>query len=115
MRVLLINQDSEWNRERCAAEFGKASYNILHSWLMAHEWTAIWLAGPGLSGIAAPLSVDLIEIFRLSIVRFELVVADGPCGRNAAVMAQLAKIFFAKTEKRCAIEFCVSTNVVVRA
>src|SRR6266511_32104 len=58
--------------------------------------------------------MDLIEVFSLRVVRLELVVADRPRGRDAAVMADLAEVLFAKPEERGAVKLGVATDVVVR-
>ena len=82
------------------------------SWL--YGWEPVRSARPRVGGIDSALTVDLIEIFRLRVVRFELVVADRPRRREAAVVLDLTEIFFAKPEERRAIELGIPTHVIVR-
>src|SRR6266566_3359911 len=66
-----------------------------------------------ISGVLSALPVNVIELFRFQVVRFEFIVRDGPGRRDSAEMANLAEIFLAKAEERGAVEFGVAPDVVV--
>src|SRR5262249_60239546 len=75
---------------------------------------AVRRARPRLGRIDTTLAVDQIEVLSLRVVRLELVVADWPCRRDAAVVANLAEVLMAKAKERSAVELRVATDVVVR-
>src|SRR5207244_497178 len=66
-----------------------------------------------ISGVLTALPVNVIELFRFQVVRFEFIVRDGPSRGDSAEMANLAKIFLAKAEERGAVKFGVASDVVV--
>ena len=53
-----------------------------------------------ISRVDPVLPVHLIELFGLGVVGLDLFVADGPGGRHAVVMAQLAEILFPEAIER---------------
>src|SRR5215510_11796494 len=71
-------------------------------------------AGPGLGRIFTAIPVHLVEVFSLGVVRLQFVITNRPSRRNAAVMTNLAKIFFPQTKQCCAVKFGVAANVIVR-
>ena len=86
---------------------------LLNSRFVLHGWEAVRRARPRVGRIDTAFAVHLIEVFGLRVVRLELVVADWPCRRDAAVMADLAEVLFAQPEERGAVELGVSADVVV--
>src|SRR5262249_34973334 len=64
-------------------------------------------------GIFAALAVDVIEMLRLGVIRFQLVVLDWPRRRNSAVVLEGAEILAPKPEQCCAIKFRIAANAVV--
>src|SRR5215471_941709 len=63
--------------------------------------------------VAPALPMHMIEIFRLVIVWRELIVADRPCGADAARMPDFTKILFAQAEHRRAEHLGVTANPVI--
>jgi len=70
------------------------------------------LARRRLRGVDAVLAVDLVEVLRLAIVGLELLVAERPGGRDAAVMAQLTEVLPAQPQEGRAIDLRVAAYVV---
>src|SRR5215510_3016110 len=70
-------------------------------------------AGPGLRRIFTAIPVHLVEVFSLGVVRLQFVITNRPSRRNAAVMTNLAKIFFAQTKQRRTIKLGVPAYVVI--
>src|SRR5205814_8508094 len=56
----------------------------------------------------------MIDALGLTIIRLELIILNRPCRRDAAMVFNFAEVLFAQTEQRCAIEFGIATDVVIR-
>jgi hypothetical protein len=50
-------------------------------------------ARPGFCWILTPIAVYVIKMLGLGVIRLQLVIANGPGRRYAAVMTNLAKVF----------------------
>src|SRR6266699_5757704 len=57
--------------------------------------------------------MDLVELLGLRVIRFHLVVANRPGGRDAVMMAQFAEIFLALAIERCAVQLGCAANAIV--
>src|SRR5262245_60960440 len=55
----------------------------------------------------------MIKMFRLRVIRFQLVILDRPRRGNSAVMLDGAKVFAPQPKKRGAVEFRVAANTVI--
>ena len=86
---------------------------LLDARLVADRGIRIGRAGRRLGRVDAALAVHLIEALGLGVVRLELVVADRPRRRDAAVMPQLAEVLSPQPEQRRAVELRVAADVVV--
>ena len=80
---------------------------------MADRRMRIRRARRRLGRIFAAVAVHVIKLFRLGVVGLHVIVSNGPCRREAAVMADFTKIFFAQTEQRRAVEFGIAADVIV--
>src|SRR5271157_2897294 len=65
------------------------------------------------AGFTAALAMHLVEVLGLRVVGLEIVVGDGPCRRNPAMMVQLAEVALAQAKQRRAVEFGIAADVVV--
>ena len=70
------------------------------------------LAGP-FGGVLAVVAVDEVQVLGLGVVRLEVVVADRPGRRQAAVVPDLAEVLGPQAEQRRAVELRVPADVVV--
>src|SRR6185503_18005125 len=70
--------------------------------------------GPGFCRVFTTITVYLVKMLGLCVIRFELVVADGPGGRDSAVMPNLAKVFLAQPKQSRAVKLRVAPDEVVR-
>ena len=59
------------------------------------------------------LAVHQVQVLGLGVVRLEILIADRPRGRDAAVMADLAEVLRPQAEQGRAVELRVSADVVV--
>jgi len=58
--------------------------------------------------------MNVIQVLRFQVIRFEIVVSDGPSRRYATVMSQFSKIFLPQPEQSRSIKLGISTDVVIR-
>ena len=65
---------------------------------MADRRMRIRRARRRLGRIFAAIAVHVIKPFRFGVIRLYVGVTNGPCRREAAVMANFAKIFLAQAE-----------------
>ncbi len=80
---------------------------------MAHGRPRIRGLGRRFRWILATIAVHLIEILGLRVIRLQIVIAYRPCGRDAAMVAEFAKIFFPQTEQRGTVELRIAAHVVI--
>ena len=114
VRVRFVQHDPERDMERTQPVRRQVVVQLLDARLVLHGREPVRRARPGLGRIDAALAVHLIQVFGLRVVRLELVVADRPRRRHAAVVTNLAEVLFAKPEQRRAVELGVAADVVVR-
>ena len=66
---------------------------MLNALLVTDSRVLVRRAGPGLRRIFTTVAVYLVKMLGLRVIRFQLVIADGPRGRDSAVMANLTEVF----------------------
>src|SRR6516225_1623116 len=74
---------------------------------MADRWVRKWCARGRLSGVFAPLAMNVVEPFGLEIIRLKIVVGNRPSRRKPAEMPNFSEVFPTKAEKRAAVVVCV--------
>src|SRR6185369_6914571 len=99
----------EWFQTAAFQIVGK----VLNTLFVAYCRKAIRRARPRFGWIFTTSTMYLIEVFGLGVVGLQIVVGDRPCWRHPPVMANLAKVLFAKTKERRTVEFCVATHEVI--
>src|ERR1051325_3417858 len=88
-RVLLVDADSERHVKRFQTRALEIVVQMLNALFVTYRGILVRRAGPGLGRVFTTITVYLIKVFGLSVIRLQLVVTDGPCGRDAAVMPDL--------------------------
>src|SRR5207247_8772626 len=88
--------------------------NVVQVGFMTDRRVRIRFAGWWFGWVFAALTVDVVEIFGLSVIRFEVVVRNRPCRRDAAVVFDLAEILAAQPEQCRAVELGIAPDVVIR-
>src|SRR6185295_2768402 len=86
---------------------------MLNALFVTDSRVLVWRAGPGLRRIFTAVAVYLVKMLGFRVIRFELVIADGPRGRDSAVMANLTKVFSAQTKESGAVKLRIPTDKVV--
>ena len=86
---------------------------MLNALFVTYSRILVGSAGVRFSRILTTIPVHVIEMFGLRVVRLQFIVADWPGRRGPAVVSNLAKIFFAQTEQRGAVEFRVAADVII--
>ncbi len=84
---------------------GEVIGQLLDTRLMGNRRVGIGRAARWLGGVFAPRPMHLVQVLRFRIIRFHLLVADRPGGRNTVVMAQFAEIFLALAVEGSSVEF----------
>jgi hypothetical protein len=92
--ITLIKLHAQGHVKRLEAQASEIIPQALHSRLMAHWWVRVRPTGRWLGGIHATFAMDVIEMLGLQVVRLKILVRDGPCGRDPAMMAYLPEVFF---------------------
>src|SRR5690349_25083373 len=87
---------------------------MLNALLVTDGRILVRRAGPRLCWIFAAVTVYLVEMLGLCVIRFQLVVADGPCGGDSAVMPNLTEVFFPQTKESSTVELRVTANKIIR-
>src|SRR3989441_5006123 len=113
-RVLLIQHDAERHMERPQSALREVVVQLLNARLVADRWVRVRRTRPRLRGVAAALPVHVVELLGFRVVGLELVVRDRPGGRDAAVVADLSEVLFAKPEQCGAVELRVAPDPIVR-
>ena len=109
-----VEQDAQRRVERPQAAPGEVLVQVLQPRLVAHRWVREGFAGWRLGRVLSPLAMHVVHALGARVVRLELAVRDRPCGRNTAVVAQLAKVFLAQPEERRSVELGIPAHGVVR-
>src|SRR5947207_2321481 len=110
LRILFVDHDPQRNVKRIQPRARKIFGQVLNARLVTHRWVSIRSTGPRFGWVFTAIAVNVIEVFSLSVIWLHLVIANGPPGRDAAVMANLSKVFFAQAEQSRAVEFCIAPN-----
>jgi hypothetical protein len=66
-----------------------------------------------LGRVLASFSVDVIKLFRLRVIRLQIIVGYGPRRRYPTVVTNLAEIFFTESEQGCPVELGVTPDTIV--
>src|SRR5436305_5997777 len=85
--VLFVEHDPAWSVEGMVARPFQVVRELLDTRLMRDSRKGKGRAGRRLDGIFASRSVYLIQLLGFRVIRFHLIIGDGPGGRNAVVMA----------------------------
>src|SRR5262249_12177602 len=115
LRVLLIKHDTDRHVERAVSNPGEVINQLLNARLMAERRMQIGCTRRWVGRVAAAQAMHLVEMLRLGVIRFEVLVADWPGGGDAAVVLHLTEVLLAQTNEGRAIEFGVATDEVMRA
>src|SRR5258706_6780540 len=91
--VLFIDPNPKRHVKRLQARSLKIIVQMLNTLLVTDRRIFVGRAGVWFCWIFTARTVHLIEVFSFSVVRLQLVVADGPCRRYAAVMTKVSKAF----------------------
>src|SRR5215216_3460940 len=97
--VPLVQHDAERRVERVEAEPGEVLAELLQPRLVADGGIPVGRAGRRLRRILTPRSVHLIQVLGFRVIGFQLVIADRPGRRHAAMMVQEAEILPAEAEE----------------
>src|SRR5262245_61742244 len=73
----------------------------------------IWIRRMWFSRIFSTISMHVVKVFRLRIVRFQIIIAEWPRRRDSAMMLQFAEIFLSQAKQGGSIKFRVLTHVVI--
>src|SRR5258705_4407170 len=112
--VLFIDPNPKRDVKRLEASSLKIIVQMLNALLVTDGRIFVGRAGVCFRWIFTAGTVHLIEVFGFGVIGFQLVVADGPRRRYAAVMTKLAKVFFAQTKQRRAIKFRIAAHEIIR-
>src|SRR5215216_5611826 len=112
--VLFVEPNSQRHMKRLKTGAFQIVVKVLNALLVTDGRILVRRARPGFCWILSAIAVYLIQMLRLCVIRLQLVIADGPRGRDAAVMTNLTKVFLSQTKERCAVEFGVAANEVIR-
>src|SRR5271166_5305223 len=113
VRVSLVEHDPDRHVEGLQTRTCEVVGQLLNARLMTDGGPGVGGVGRRLGRIFSAVSVHLIEILGLGIVRFQIVIANWPSGRDATVVTQFAEILFAQPEQSSTIELGVATDVVI--
>src|SRR6476660_1077461 len=92
--LLFIDPNPKRHVKRLQARSLKIIVQMLTTLLVTDGRIFVGRARVWFCWIFAARTVHLIEVFSFGVIGFQLVVADGPRRRYAAVMTNLAKVFF---------------------
>ena len=122
--VGFVEFEAERDGERVDAELADVGFDRGHAGFVGERRVGVGLGVEGLGGIVgackasgdcgggAEVAVDVEEFFGAGVVGFHVGVSDGPGGRDAALVLDLAEVFCAHTKEGGAIDFCLAADVV---
>src|SRR5713101_4675390 len=58
--------------------------------------------------------MHLVKVLSLAVVRLQVLIADRPSRRNTVMVTDLTEVLLTQADQRCAVEFSVATDVIVR-
>src|SRR5207248_9651157 len=99
IRILSVDLDAERRVERLEPGAREVLGQLLQPRLVAHGGVRIRRARVRVGRVFAALTVHVVHALRAGIEGLQLVVRDGPGGRDAAVVTQLAKVLLAQPEE----------------
>ena len=88
---------------------------LLNPRCMAHRRITIGRASWAFGRIDAMLPVDMIKMLGLCVVGLEVLVAQRPGRRNAAVVSNLTEILLTKPQQGRAINLRIAADVILNA
>ena len=86
---------------------------LLDPRLVRHRREGVGRARRRLGRILVVAAVDLVELLRLRVVRLEVLVRDGPRGRDAVVVLELPEVLPPESIEGGAVELGLAADVVV--
>ena len=116
--------EAERDGEGMDAELADVGFDLGHAGFAGEGGVGVGLGVEGLGGIVgtaeasgnwgrgAEVAVDVEEFFGAGVVRLHVGIGDGPGGRDAALVLDLAEVFGAHAEERGAVDFGLTTDVV---
>ncbi len=113
--VRLVQQDAGRRIRRAITRALQAVGQFLDARLVADGRERIRRAGRWFGGIVAASAVDMVEPFRLRVIRFQILITDGPVGRHAVGGAVCDEILLPQPEQGCAIHLGGAADEIVRA
>src|SRR5215213_796169 len=113
-RVLLVDPDPQRHVKRLQSRPLEIVVQMLKALFVTDCRILVRRAGPGLRRIFTTIAVYVVKMLGFRVIRFQLVVADGPGRRDATVMTNLTEVFFSQTEESRAVELRVTTDEVIR-
>src|SRR6516162_4732131 len=114
MRIFLVEPDAKRYMKRLQSQASKVIAQLLHPWFVAYRWILIRPTGERLSGVCSAFAVYVIQILRFQVIRFEVLVGDGPRRGHPSMVSQLSKILLPQPEESRSIKLGISPDVVIR-
>jgi len=93
--IFLVEHDAERRVKRAQAQTREVVGQLLDARLMAHRRLRVGSAAFRLGGVLAGVAVHVVEPLGFGVVGLHVVVGDRPGRRYAAVVFNLAEVFFA--------------------
>ena len=112
-QVGLVDQDPARGVERMVALLLQVIGELLDARLVRDRGVRVGRACRRLGGILPPRAVHLIEILGGGVVRLHVLVGDGPGGRHAVVVLQLAEVLLAHAVQGGAVQLGGAADEVV--
>src|SRR5882672_9348609 len=111
-RVLFIDPNPKRHVKRLQARSLKIIVQMLNTLLVTDGRILVGRAGVWFCWIFTARTMHLIEVFSFGVIRLQLVVTDGPRGRDPTVMTNLPEVFFAQTKQRRAVELGIAADEI---
>ena len=115
LTVLFIEQNAERQRKGMMAEPLQIVVKLLNARFVAYWRMAVGGARRTFRGIDPVFSMNVIQVLRFRVIRLEVLIAERPGGRDAAIVADFPKILLAKPQQRRAINLRISADVILNA
>ena len=103
------------NGKRVVAKPLEIVEQLLNARRVAHRRITIGRAGGTFRRIDPALPVDMIKLLGLCVVGLEILVAQWPGRRDAAVVRNLAEVPLTKPQQRRAINLRIAADVILNA
>ena len=115
LSVFFVKQDAERQRERMMADTSQIVEQLLNARFVAHRRMTIGRAGRTFGRIDPVLPVDMIKMLRLGVVRLEVLIAQWPRRRDAAVVPDFSEVLLAESQQGRAINLGIPADVILNA